>query len=93
MNTPTELTKAKEYAKGRLLLRMEDTRSVANWLGAQEILTGKIRSLDEVVAIIDAITPTDLQRVAQQLFVTEKLNLALVGPLKGERRFDALLKL
>ena len=30
-----ELRKAKELAKGRLLLRMEDTRSVSGWLGAR----------------------------------------------------------
>ncbi|MDP6173806.1 MAG: pitrilysin family protein, partial [Rhodospirillales bacterium] len=28
-----ELTKARELSKGRLLLRMEDTRSVSSWLG------------------------------------------------------------
>ena len=31
-----ELTKAKELIKGRLLLRMEDSRSVAGWAGGQE---------------------------------------------------------
>ena len=29
-----ELNKAREYSKGRLLLRMEDTRAVASWIGA-----------------------------------------------------------
>ena len=36
-----ELSKAKELSKGRLLLRMEDSRSVAGWMGGQEILTGR----------------------------------------------------
>ena len=89
----SELAKAKEYSKGRLLLRMEDTRSVAGWMGAQELLTGRILTVDDVVQIIDAIRPADLQRVAQELFVTEKLNLAIVGPYRSERRFTELLLL
>lgn len=88
-----ELVKAKELAKGHLLLRMEDTRSVAGWVGLQELLTGGIRSVDEVAAIIDAITPQDLKRVASELILTEKLNLAIVGPVSDEDRLHNLLKI
>jgi predicted Zn-dependent peptidase len=87
-----ELRKVKEYTKGRLLLRMEDTRSVASWVGTQELLRGRIRSVDEVVEIIDSITAEDLQWVARELFVTEKLNLAIVGPVRREERISALLR-
>ena len=88
-----ELAKAKELAKGRLLLRMEDTRNVAGWMGGQELLTGRILTADEVVSIIDAITPEDLERVARDLFITEKLNLAIVGPIAGGDRLGSLLQL
>lgn len=88
-----ELTKAKELAKGRLLLRMEDSRSVAGWLGSQELLTRQIRTVDEVASIIDAITSQDLKRVANQLLLTEKLNLAIVGSVAGEDRLNSLLRL
>jgi predicted Zn-dependent peptidase len=88
-----ELTKAKELAKGRLLLRMEDSRSVAGWLGGQELLTGQIRTVDEVASIIDASTPQDLQRVASQLLLTEKINLAIVGSVSGEDSLNSLLRL
>lgn len=76
-----ELSKAKEYAKGRLLLRMEDSRNVASWTGGQELLTGHIFTVDEMVAIVDAIKAEDLKRVARELLVTESLNLAVVGPV------------
>ncbi|MBE0415880.1 MAG: insulinase family protein [Dehalococcoidia bacterium] len=88
-----ELTKVKEMAKGRLLLRMEDTRSVAGWMGGQELLTGRILTVDDVVTIIDAITLQDLKRVAGQLLLTEKLNLAVVGPIAGEERLFRSLRL
>jgi predicted Zn-dependent peptidase len=88
-----EITKAKELGKGRLMLRMEDTRSVAGWMGGQEVLTGHIRTVDEVVSLVDAITASDLQRVAQELFLTNQLSLALVGPSCKEGRLERLLKL
>lgn len=88
-----EMTKAKEFTKGRLLLRMEDTRSVVGWMGAQELLLGEIKTVDEIVDIIEAVTPDDLQRVARSLYLPERLSLALVGPLKDEDRFAQLLKM
>ena len=88
----TELTKAKELSKGRLLLRMEDTRSVAGWLGGQELLLGKILTVDELVSIVDSIQADDLLRVAQQLLIADKLNLAVVGPVK-DKSLEELLQL
>ena len=88
-----ELDKAKELSKGRLLLRMEDSRSVTMWMGGQEMLTGQVRTVDEVVALIDAVTTEDVKNVAQELIKEEKLNLAVVGPYRSEGRFRKLLKL
>ena len=88
-----ELTKAKELSKGHLLLRLEDSRSVAGWMGGQEILTGNILSVDEVIAIIDAITAGELQRLAGELMVGEQLRLAVVGPIKPDEPLEDLLKL
>ncbi|TET17734.1 MAG: insulinase family protein [Dehalococcoidia bacterium] len=88
-----EIVKAKEMGKGRLMLRMEDTRNVTGWIGGQELLMGHIRTVDEVTSILDAVTASDLQRVARELFVTNRLCLALVGPSRKERRLERLLKL
>jgi predicted Zn-dependent peptidase len=87
-----ELTKAKELSKGRLLLRMEDSRSVAGWGGGQEVLTNKILSVDEVVSIIDAITPEQVAGVARELLVEDELRLAVVGPVKGDN-LEGLLRM
>ena len=90
--TEGELRKAKELVKGRLLLRMEDTRSVASWAGGQELLTGKLHTVDEVVEQMEAVTLEDLNRVATRLLITEKLNLAVVGPCRAEKGLHRLLK-
>jgi len=88
-----ELKKAKEMAKGRLLLSLESSRNVAAWLGAQELLTKRILTPDEVIALVEAVTVEDLKRVARALFHGEKLNLAVVGPVKKEESLSELLKL
>jgi predicted Zn-dependent peptidase len=88
-----ELSKAKELFKGRILLRMEDSRSVAGWMGGQEILNGKILTIDEVIAIVDAVTAGELQKLAIDLLVGEKLRLAVVGPISPDEPLEDLLKL
>jgi len=88
-----ELVKAREMAKGRLLLRMEDSRSVAGWMGGQEILTGKILSVEQVTSIIDAITADEIERLAQELLVASQLRLAVVGPVAEDEPLDKLLTL
>jgi predicted Zn-dependent peptidase len=86
-----ELQRARELMKGRLLLRMEDTRAVSDWLGGQELLTGRVRTVDQVAALVDAVTAEDIQRIARHLIVSEQLNLAVVGPYRSGRRFRPLL--
>jgi predicted Zn-dependent peptidase len=86
-----ELIKAKELAKGRMLLRMEDTRAVSGWLGGQEILTSEVLTPEEVVMRLDAVTPEDVSRVVREVLKREHLNLAVVGPHRSERRFLPLL--
>ena len=88
----SELNKAREFSKGRLLLRMEDSRSVTGWLGGQEILMGRILSIDEVVSIIDAITAEELQQLAQELLVGDQLRLAVVGPVQPDEPLEKLLR-
>jgi len=88
-----ELAKAREFVKGRLLLQMEDSFSVAAWFGRQEVLSPEVLTVDEVMEALDAVTAADIQRVAQGLFLGERLNLAVVGPFEGEEGFRELLAL
>ncbi len=91
--TEIELTKAKEMVKGRLVLRMEDSRSVSSWFAGQELLLGKIQDIDEVISIVESVTSEDMSRVAGDWFCSAGLNLAVVGPQPNESRLENLLKL
>ncbi|MFH1031809.1 MAG: pitrilysin family protein [Chloroflexota bacterium] len=87
-----ELVRAKESAKGRLLLRMEDTYNGAGWMGGQEILTGRILTLDEVVSAIDEVTTDGIKKLARELLIGDSLRLAVIGPVTDEH-LDELLRL
>jgi len=89
----TELSKAKELSKGRLLLRMEDSRNVAGWVGGQEVLSERILSVDQVISIIEAITAEELKQLARELMVGSQLRLAVVGPVVSSESLEELLKL
>jgi predicted Zn-dependent peptidase len=91
--TAEELTKARELSKGRLLLRMEDTRAVSGWIGGQEILLNRVRTLDEVLEEMESVTLEDLLRVARELLVADGLHLAIVGPFRSDKRFEPLIRL
>jgi len=91
--TTSELTRAKELSKGRLHLRLEDSRNVALWYGSQEILMQQILSIDDVISIVDAITIDDLKEVAEEILTNSGLNLAITGPVKEEKPLKQLLKI
>lgn len=90
--TQSELTRARELSKGRLYLRLEDSRSVALWHGGQEILLQRILSMDDVVSMLDAITLDDLKEVAEEVLSDTGFNLAVTGPVKEEKPLRQLLK-
>jgi predicted Zn-dependent peptidase len=87
-----EMQKAREISKGRLALRMEDSRNVAGWLSGQEMLTGNILTLEDMISIIDSITGEQLCAVARDLLSAEKVRLAVVGPLSETKTLRHLIK-
>lgn len=79
-----ELRRAKDFYKGSLSLRLEDTLSLALRHGGHMVLSGKIISVEEVLERIEAVTSDEIQDVAKDLLRKEKLSLAAVGPFEGE---------
>ena len=88
-----EMTKAINYMHGRLLLRMEDTRSVAAWFGAQEILHSQSLLVQDMLKDIESLKPDDIRRVAKTILDQSKLSMAVVGPFSDEAYFSEILKI
>jgi predicted Zn-dependent peptidase len=88
-----ELKKAKDYLKGISTLRLESSDAQTSFYSLQELLSRKILTPREKFAKLDKVTLNDVQKVAQNIFRPEKLNLALIGPHKDKSKFQKLLKL
>ena len=88
-----ELKKAKDYLKGKMVLGLESSDDKASFFGIQELLRKEIMTQEQIFAKIDKVTRSDIQRTAKNLFKTENLNLALIGPFEDNKKFKKLLKL
>ena len=75
-----EVERAKRLVAGRLMLRMEDSRAVAAWMGAQESLVGRMVDVRHVIEKVEAVTVDQVTETAARLLTPEKLNMAIVGP-------------
>ena len=88
-----ELTKARNFSKGRLVLSLEDPRGTIIYGLRSEVLEGRAREPEEVLAGFDAVTVDDVQRVAQDIIRQDRVNLAVIGPFDDPARFEPLLSL
>ena len=81
--TDEELTRAKEQVKGNILLGLESSGARMSNLARQEMYFHHFFSVEEVLDRLDAVTAEQVQRMAQQLFVSERIAVTLLGRLDG----------
>ncbi len=87
-----ELTRARRLAAGRMLIDMEDTRSVSAWNGGQMILHDRLNSVDLTTERYQAVTTEDIERLAHQFLREDELRLAAVGPGLNAEHLQELLR-
>jgi predicted Zn-dependent peptidase len=85
-----ELARAKENAKGRLVLSLESTAARMNRLGSAVLSGLPLLTVDEVLERVDAVTVDDVRELATELFGVEALSAAGIGP--DEDLFRAALE-
>jgi len=88
-----ELQKAKDYIKGKAVMGMEASDEVAMFFIDQEVMRKKITTLSEKFRMIDKVTADDILKVAKDVFQNKKLNLAIIGPHKDEKKLATILKM
>ena len=72
-----EVQRAKSYLIGSRKMDLENSCDMAMDLAAQFAVCEKVMTFEERDRQIEAVTSADVQRVAQDIFVNEKLNLAV----------------
>jgi predicted Zn-dependent peptidase len=90
--TAEELNRAKEFLKGKMILRLEDSAQVIEWLTSQQLLKNKIENLEEQMKKIDQVNLNQIQQVAREIIKPAKINLAVIGPYKNSKAFYDFMK-
>jgi len=93
--TAKELKKAKEYLRGTMALSLDASDTQASFFAMQEVMGQKALTPEEKLKLIDKVTINDINKIAKDIFVPEKLNLAAIGPIdeKEKENLERLLKL
>jgi predicted Zn-dependent peptidase len=84
-----EFKRAKDQLKSNIVLGLESSGSRMANLARQQMYFGRFFGVDEITEEIEAVTSAEIQAIAQNLFVPEKMALTLLGnlgTLKIERK-------
>lgn len=86
-----ELRRARDYVIGQIDLGLESTDTQMNWLGEQLLAYGRILPAPQLKRRLREVTPTAIRSAACDFFRPERLNLALVSPLKSTKGLNTSL--
>jgi len=82
---PSELSRAKENLKGRMLLSLESTSNRMSRLGKSLITGTELLSAEALVERVDRVDAAEVAELAAELLAPERLSAAGIGP--DEDRF------
>ena len=88
-----ELAKAKAHLIGSMFLSLESSDAIAEYYGFQEIFKKEIKKPAEIAEKIRAISAAALQKIASEIFVENKLNLAVIGQDVNRLELEKTLRL
>lgn len=77
---PAELAKAKQQLAAGLEMSLESNSNIADRLGTQLALLGRVRSLEETIERVEAVTAEDVKRVVGKMLAPEQLRFAIIAP-------------
>lgn len=87
-----ELQKAKEIYKGSILLGLENTLSHAFRLGSYLLLYKKEYQYRKLIEKINKVQSEDIRELAQNIFLSDKINLVIFYPNQIKINRNSLVK-
>lgn len=83
-----DLERAKRHLTGQFTLSLETSDALGYFYGGQEILGLPLVTPQEYMAKVRAVVPEAIQSIARDLFTSDRLNLAMIGPYKDASFLD-----
>lgn len=87
-----ELSKAKEFLKGKIVLDQEDLLYFTNWKVKNFIGAGFPFEVKELLKKIDMVQAADVRALASDIFRPERLFITTLGPAKETRLVEKLIR-
>ncbi len=89
--TEDELRRAKTLLKSNVIMRSESTGVRRRAIATAWWYEGRIRTLEEIKNLIDAVTTEQIKRLMGSLGMTANVVLAAIGPRSGEELMSGKL--
>ncbi len=86
-----ELRRARDYVIGQLDMSLESTEPQMMWIGEHLVSYGRILQPAEVRRNLSQVTAVEIRNAARDFFASDRMNLALVSPLKKCEGLSKLL--
>lgn len=88
-----ELTKAKNYLKGKLALKLEESDEYAHMLARQELLRNQTETIESIYSKIDQVSTDDIKKIATEIFANDKFYTTTIGPFPDYEKFVKSLEM
>ena len=86
-----EFESNREQIKGNILMALESTFTRMSRMAKSMLYYGRVIPVDEIIGSLDAVTPEDVQCLAQRMFTNERCALLVLGPASARPREHAPL--
>lgn len=86
-----ELQKVKDFLSSHLYMGLETTDAVAGFYLNEEVVHGAAREPKELEEAIRKVSAKDIMDMAKEIFVDDKLNLAIVGNIADAKPVKKVL--
>jgi len=86
------LLRTKEQLKGNLILGLESTSARMSQMARNEINFGRHFTLEDIISKINAVSETDVKKIAERLILEDNLVMTLLGPVSSADTLSGLMK-
>ncbi len=90
--TQNEFLRAKEQHKASTIMGLEGNAAIAGHMGRGELLRGRIKSDDESLATLDAITLEQVNQAARDFIDFDSFSLCAVGKVRDENSYLSIVQ-
>ncbi|MEK7108443.1 MAG: pitrilysin family protein, partial [Patescibacteria group bacterium] len=77
--TEEEMTRSKDFLRGKMMLAMEDSSNRAEWYARQALFLGTVPTPEEHIEHLRAVTTPDVHTLAREVFDGSRMCLSYIG--------------